>query len=301
MSAIPAPSASPYAQRVLRVLVHIQRNLDQPLPLEELAGIAHFSPFHFHRIFRGMVGESVKQHIRRLRLERAAGHLKLGNRTVLAIALEAGYETHESFTRAFKHAFGMPPSAFRDTHQHPHIEAAVNIHHGSADSLQFTPLQHSAFQMEVQIKELPARQVVFLRHVGPYDQVGSAWEQLCEWAARKDLFGKDTLIFGASYDDPDVTPPDKLRYEACLTVQASVQGEGPIGVREVPGGTFATTIHEGPYQQLGETYAKLFGGWLAQSGEEPAQEPCLEFYLNDPETTEPEDLLTEICIPLKKS
>lgn len=283
----------------MRVLVHIQQNLDAALPLEELARIAGFSAYHFHRIFRGMVGESVKQHIRRLRLERAAGHLKHTNRTVLELALEAGYETHESFTRAFKHAFDIPPSAFRDAHRPPRIEAAVNVHHGDGDSLQFTPLEHKAFQMEVQIKELPSRHVAFLRHVGPYDQVGTAWERLCDWAARNDHFGKDTLIFGASYDDPDVTPADKLRYEACLTVEASVQGEGDISTREEAGGTFATTIHEGPYQQLGETYAKLFGGWLAQSSHKPAQEACLEFYLNDPETTEPDDLLTEICIPLK--
>ena len=91
-----------YAERIIRVLVHIQQNLDDDLPLEKLARLAFFSPFHFHRVFRGMVGESVKSHIRRLRLERAAMRLKQSEMAVTAIAFEAGYETHESFTRAFR-------------------------------------------------------------------------------------------------------------------------------------------------------------------------------------------------------
>src|SRR5580704_17212537 len=99
-----------YKQRILRVLIHIQNHLDEAMSLEDLAGIAHFSPFHFHRIFRGMVGESVKEHIRRLRLERAAHRLKFTDLPVTRIAFEAGYETHEAFTRAFGSMFGLAPS-----------------------------------------------------------------------------------------------------------------------------------------------------------------------------------------------
>jgi len=67
-----AETEQSYKERVLRVLMYIHSHLDETMSLEDLAGIAHFSPFHFHRIFRGMTGESVKEHIRRLRLERAA-------------------------------------------------------------------------------------------------------------------------------------------------------------------------------------------------------------------------------------
>ncbi len=93
---------SDYAGRVLRVLTHIQEHLDAPLVLSDLAALAHFSPFHFHRVFRGMVGESVLQHVRRLRLERAAMQLKTTADSVTSIALDAGYEAHEAFTRAFR-------------------------------------------------------------------------------------------------------------------------------------------------------------------------------------------------------
>ena len=91
-----------YAERILKVLVHIQNHLDDPLDLDRLAALAFFSPFHFHRVFRGMVGEPVREHVRRLRLERAAHQLKIGDQSVTQIAFDAGYDTHEAFTRAFK-------------------------------------------------------------------------------------------------------------------------------------------------------------------------------------------------------
>src|SRR5262249_28425430 len=102
-----------YRARMLRVLVHIQQNLDAPLPLEELASIALFSPFHFHRIFRGLIGESVKEHVRRLRLERAAHRLRHTGQQITEIALDAGYQSLESFTRAFHRIFGQSPTEFR--------------------------------------------------------------------------------------------------------------------------------------------------------------------------------------------
>ncbi|MBN2270431.1 MAG: helix-turn-helix transcriptional regulator, partial [Sedimentisphaerales bacterium] len=76
-------TATLYKERILRVLVFIQKNLDRELCLDDLAKIAHFSPYHFHRIFTGMVGESLKEHVRRLRLERAAMRLKHTDRSVL--------------------------------------------------------------------------------------------------------------------------------------------------------------------------------------------------------------------------
>src|SRR5262249_17541879 len=106
-----------YQRRILKVLVHIQSHLDEDLALDELARISSFSPFHFHRVFRGMVGEPVKEHVRRLRLERAAHRLRFTGQPVTDLAFEAGYETHEAFTRAFKSMFGESPKEFRANHR----------------------------------------------------------------------------------------------------------------------------------------------------------------------------------------
>ena len=132
-----------YKERILRVLRYIQGHLDEPLSLDELAGIAYFSPFHFHRIFRGVVGESVKEHIRRLRLERAVSRLRLTDQSILNIALDTGYESHESFSRAFKTMFGATPSVIRrDSYQINYQKAASGVHFSPGSEVaDFQPLR----------------------------------------------------------------------------------------------------------------------------------------------------------------
>ena len=286
-----------YRERMLRVLVHIQRNLDDELQLEDLASLACFSPFHFHRVFRGMVGEPVGQHVRRLRLERAASRLKHTSHGILDIALEAGYESHAAFTRSFRDTFGASPSDFREASNLAYrLESASRVHFG--DESRFEPIRSEDPPMTVEIRSLEPTRIAFLRHVGPYDQVAGTWEQLTDWVGRECLFGADVRFFGMCWDDPEVTPAEKIRYDACVTIGDEVEPEGEIGVSQLEGGRYAVALHEGPYDRLNETYATLLGDWFPGHGHDPGEPPSLEFYLNDPDGTEPEDLLTEVCMPL---
>ena len=290
-----------YKQRLLRVLVHIQQHLDDPLSLEALARLACFSPFHFHRIFKGMVGESVKEHVRRLRLERAAGQLKLGGLPVTQIALAAGYETHEAFTRSFKTVFGAAPARYRSA---KHLMAArqggVPYQEGRAiqDFKNFKTVHFEGGKMKVEIKSVEPMRLAFIRHVGPYSTVGAAWDKLLPLLGKEGWLGGDTRFIGLCHDDPEITPPDKVRYDACVTVDARFVPFDDIGVQTIPGGDYAMTTHFGPYNKLGETYTRLLGQWLPRSGRELRPTPCFEVYLNDPQSTDPADLLTDIYAPL---
>ena len=134
--------------------------------------------------------------------------------------------------------------------------------------------------------------------MGPYDQVGSAWESLCTHLGPQGRPGPGARFVGVCYDDPEVTAPEKIRYDACITVEEDFRPEGEIGVQVVGGGVYGKTTHLGPYNKLVTTYAQLMGQWLPQSGRELRSEPSLEFYLNDPESTDPEDLVTDIYAPL---
>ena len=273
-----------YHERILRVIVRIQERLDEPLSLDTLAGIACFSPCHFHRVFRALTGEGVHEHVRRLRLERAAQHLKVPERPVTDIAFEAGYESHEAFTRAFHAMFGMSPSEFRDRRLAPDPSGRQPPVYGPPPP--------------VEIKTLPPQPIVFLRHVGPYDQVSATWSRLAMWAGMRGLIGPASRFLGISWDDPEITQPDKLRYDAAITLSRPVQPEGDIGVTELGGGDYATLLHKGPYENLSATYREIFGGWLPASGRELRNVPCFELYLNTPQTTRPEELLTMIHVPL---
>lgn len=289
-----------YVRRIMHVLVHIQKNLDREMSLQELSKKAHFSQYHFHRIFRGLVGESLKEHIRRLRLERAALYLKYTEKPVIDIAFDAGYQTHEAFSRAFKLAFALSPSEFRSNNTSVTQIGNAGVHYKDNIREKDITILIGDEKMDVQIKKIGPMHVAFVRHIGPYDEVGTVWDKLTTYIGKEGLLGSQSQFIGICYDDPDLTAPEKIRYDACVTVDEQFIPTEDISVQTIGGGEYAVTTHFGPYNKLGEAYSKLFGQWLIQSDREFRSEPCMEFYLNDPNGTEPEDLLTDICLPLKK-
>ncbi|MCM0756110.1 AraC family transcriptional regulator [Desulfovibrio aminophilus] len=289
-----------YHQRVLRVLVHIQEHLGEPLELVDLAALAHVSPSHFHRIFKGMLGETLMDHVRRIRLERACHHLTRHMASVTNSALDAGYESPEAFSRAFRRAFGSSPSECRRTRRAPQFPTApsgVRYHPGGLPR-GFTFIPKGEILMDVRIETLPERRVAGVRHTGPYKDCEPAWNTLCAWAGPRGLLTPATLFIGICYDDPQATAPEAIRYDAAIPVGPEVQSEGAITVQTIPGGDYAVAIHRGPYENLEKTYAALMGRWLPQSGRMLREAPGFEIYRSDPKTTAPEDLITEIYMPL---
>ena len=231
-----------------------------------------------------MVGEPVKEHVRRLRLQRSGRELRDTERTVLEIALEAGYEAHESFTRAFAEMYGVSPSEFRRLRES--APAALE----SARR----PVSAAGFR----IARLDALRVLYVAHYGPYAQVGAAWGKLMPFAGMRGLLGPGMRILGIVHDDPEVTAPEKLRYDAAVAVNRPVEPSGEIAIQEIPAGDYAVALHTGPYHQIFDSYADLCGRWLPGQGRELAAAPALEFYLNSPADTPPERLRTELWLPL---
>jgi len=154
--------------------------------------------------------------------------------------------------------------------------------------------------MNVAIKPMKPMRVAFMRHLGRYGEVGNTWEQFLTIMGKDGYLGGNPMMFGICHDDPEVTPPAKLRYDACLTVDENFAPTGDIGVQTVAGGAYAMTTHTGPYNTLGRTYAEFLGQWLPRSGRELRNDPCLEVYLNDPHGTPPDELLTDIYAPLQE-
>jgi AraC family transcriptional regulator len=274
-----------YRQRILEVQLFIQQHLDDDLSLERLARVAHFSPYHFHRIFRGLVGEGVTEYVRRLRLESAAITLKTSRRGVTRIALDAGYGTHESFTRAFRQKFGVSPSQFRAGRQ------------PSPPRNEVSTMTTTSSTQPVRLEDLPPRRVAFIRHTGPYSSVGATHGRMMAWAQERGLLRPDTVLIGIPLDDPEVTPEEKLRYDCCISVDETVQPEGEIGIQTVAGGPYAVATHRGPYREVGRTYQLLYGKWLPASGCELRNAPSIVIARKS--NTASEELETDVCIPLE--
>ena len=279
-----------YRQRILKVMVYIGDHLDGDLGLEAMARLSCFSPYHFHRIFREQAGEPLGRYVRRLRMERAAARLKQTQMGVLQIALEAGFEAHESFTRVFREMFGESPSEYRKS---------LGVALGRAAGAGIEPRPTGAQIMQVKIETLKPKRIASIRHTGPYPEIGPVFGRLCQWAGPRNLFGPDTQVLGIFYDDPETTPADKLRSQAALTVGDDVEAEGEVTIGELAGGDYAVVRHKGCYSKLIDTYRWVYGQWLPTSGREPGDVPCFEVYHNDPKEVKPEDLETDVYVPLK--
>jgi len=288
-----------YRERMTRVLCYIEDHLDEPISLDELADVACFSPYHFHRVFRGMVGETVKGYVRRLRLERAAAELTNAKASITTVALNSGYESHEAFIRAFRAQFGCAPSEYRHRTRAQRVERMLDSIFDPSSSTKYRKSILGDAIVEARIEKLQKSKVAFVRHLGPYDQCGVAWEKLCRWAGPKGLLTKDTVFLGICHDDPEITSPEKIRYDASVVVSDNVQPENEVGVTEIGGAEFAVATHLGPYDKLKDSYAEMAGRWIPSQGRECASSPSLEFYRNSPEDTPPEKLVTDIYIPLK--
>lgn len=303
-----------YERCVQRVIEEIAGGLDRALRLEALAELTLLSPFHFHRVFRGMVGETALELARRLRLERAAWQLT-GEQPITEIAFDAGYETHEAFTRAFRQRYGMSPSEFRQRQRADgcarppgwELAARSGVHFSPTGEVpRFQPFysRGEAMKFPVEIEARPELRVAAVRHVGPYAQVAAAFQKLGELAGRAGLFAEAMRtreapkMVGLYHDDPESVPATELRADAGLVISESAALPDGLSEVRIPAGRYARALHKGPYDQLGDVWARFFGEWLPESGERMGPGPSFELYRNSPMTAKPHELETELYLPL---
>lgn len=275
-----------YAERIERVIIWLTEHLDEALDLTRLADVACMSPYHFHRIYHGMQKETVADTVRRLRLHRAAVELIAWTLPVERIARRAGYTSQEAFTRAFKAAYSVPPARYRSLFV----------------PIPGMPEKESTMETAtcpVTTREIAPIRVAALHHAGDYQQIGPTFERLAALGAAQGLMGPHTRMLGIFYDDPAATPVDALRSDACISVPSDWTATGELQKLEIRGGRYAVALHVGPYAELSRAYMWLLGTWLPQSGEEGADAPCIEEYMNDPRTLPPTEWRTEVWLPLR--
>lgn len=327
-------SRAEYAARVNRVIDHVERNLHQPLSLAALADVAHMSRFHFHRIFAAMVGETLHQFVQRLRVERAATQLRVRPRaSITEIAIDCGFSSSATFARAFKEAFGMSATQWRangctpcepdgplDGQSNRPSNSKIRNTLGNArkdlriadcyiDPRTSTPTwriemtdERNTLTTTIEVLDLPAHHVVYLRHVGPYGQtalVPRLLAELRQWAVPRGLLTADTRTLLVPHDDPNVTDGGKLRLSVCLTVPPGTQGEGEVGTMTIPGGKFAVGRFEIPPVRIGEAWSVVMGGWLPGSGYQPDDRFCYEEALSDPRQHPEGKIRIDICVPVR--
>lgn len=299
-----------YLARVNRVIDYIADHLDEDLQLASLAAVAHFSPFHFHRIFHALVGETLNQFVKRLRVEKAAIQLVYNpNKPITEIALDCGFSGPAAFARAFRESYGMSASRWREGGYKSKIRKLESKSGKASATSTSYPVEErrqvmtTAIQAKVEVKALPERHVAYVRYIGDYRGKGELFAdlfgKLMRWAGPRGLVSDAPETISVYHDDPNMTDESKLRLEVCLTVPEATPVEGEIGSMTIAGGSYAVAQFELNEDQYGEAWNYVYGEWLPGSGYQPDDRPSLEVYRNDPNEHPEHKHLVDICVPVR--
>lgn len=303
-----------YRSRINRVMDYIDQHLDQTLELKTIAEIANFSPFHFHRIFTFLIGETPIDYIQRLRIEKAAWQLRESTpESVTEIAYNCGFGSVSLFSRTFKKYFNMTPSQFRKTEKPVYVREGKRFSKNGqllrknlkSETPEDTDLcfvksnQIYFMKTNIEVKEMPEMKAVYIRHIGPFHLIGQAYEKLSKWAVPRGLYipnvSKSATV---THDDPSVTDIEKVRQSACIIIDQDVKTDGEIGKLTIPGGKYAVGHFELGFDEFEKAWNSMCK-WFTESGYQQGDGCTYELYHND-YTTHPEKKhIVDICIPVK--
>ena len=272
-------------QRLHRVTDYIHDHLADELDLATLAEVACMSPYHWHRTYHAVFGETIAHTVRRIRLQRAGGYLANSSASVSDVARRCGYPNVQSFSRAFRASHGVSPLQFRKLGRHTEFTREADHPTGP--------------QFDVVVRDVPTVLVAGLEHRGPYMLIGKAFETSRVQFVAQQLMRDDTRWLAVYFDDPAALEEKHLRSRAGLSLPEGARAELPLQPFELGGGPCAVLRYRGPYSSMHAAYRWLYGPWLLASGYEAANLPVFEEYLNSPHDTAPADLLTDIFLPLK--
>lgn len=283
MSDLPNLANVDYLARVNRAIDHVTRNLAEPLKLEEVAKVACFSPYHFHRIFRAVVGETLHDFVKRVRLERALYLVTHGDRpTLTEVALACGFGSSSDFSRSFRQHFGMSPRAFgidqlRSERREQMMNALPDGHR-----LARLPEGQNPDGFTARLRQLPARRVAYLRVFKPYGGDGAvkAAARLLAWAKERGLEGGQWL--GYQWEDPEIVPLELCRYDVGLEIPETTVVDGGISETRFSPMKVAEIEIAGPIELEMRALDWLFTTWLPRSGFAPDHQPAFEAWLGEP-------------------
>lgn len=306
-------SRQEYTARINRVMDYIGKNISQVIDLSVMADIASFSPYHFHRIFTFITGETPNNFVSRIRLERAASLLQDSTKdTISEIAFRCGFINVSSFSRAFKSFFGVSAKEFR------RLDKAIYIKNGIRYSKNCKPISKIGKNIQqvneqicsvelneliimdtkIEIKQMPELNLIYCRHMGAFNKIGQAYEKLFKWAVPRGLVTSSTKTVTVYHDDPAITGVEKVRQDASIIVEKDVKVEGEIGKSTVSAGKYAIghfEIKETAFELAWNTMCS----WLTESGYQPGEGSTYELYHNDYNEHPEHKFIVDICIPVK--
>jgi AraC family transcriptional regulator len=301
----PVPSArtqpdSEYTQRIDRVIDYLRANLHRPVKLAELADVACFSEFHFHRIFTAVSGETLNNFTNRLRLEKAARLLRYSDQSLTDIALDCGFSSSATFSRAFRSGYGTSPSQFRKSGEIKKSKICKELFPQDEYALPMSAEEKTA-AFPVRLIDIPERQIAYVRVTNAFemDRVLAALKTLIEWAKSQGIFSRG-ILFGMTVDDPHVTPKHLYRYEVCLASSLPFECMEGMSKLKMPAMRYAVITVSGDLHKVATAWDYLYRDWLINSAYEPEHAAALEIFLDKESAMDWSHFELELCLPIRK-
>ena len=286
-----------YHQRICRAVDYINAHLAESPTVAEIAAAAPFSSFHFQRLFRALLGETVAEFTRRVRLETAARHLIFRpTEEVTEVAIDLGFSSSQNFAKAFKQHFGVSPTQYRERAG----ENQLTVSHGNERAAIPSLVNRDGdANLAVSVRDLPATRVAYQRHFGSYNEPGvqTAFDELQRWAEARQL-NRNGEYLGIPWDDADVTPLERCRFDACLRIGADVWTGTGVNTQTIPAGRYAVYRCHITANDFDTPWTQLMQIWLPSSGYQPADGPRFERYLSDGNGDPEGRWELEICLPV---
>ncbi len=304
-------SMSHYLNRINSVLDYIDRNLEKRLTLEELAGAACFSKYHFSRVFAAAMGENLFHYIQRRRLEKAASRLIREHSTsIMEIAMDAGFESSSSFSKSFKARFGKAPGQFRNTEQlKSNFRQDNSTDAGNTCYNPVTNTWRSLMNNQhvlVEVRKLKPFTAACIRNIGPYAGNSELFEglfgRLFQWAGARNLVKDKPRILTLYHDNPEITADEHLQISVCLEVppDTEIENSSPVRITSIPGGLYAVGKFEIHPSEYTDAWKFMYGKWLAGSMYEPDDREYFECHLMNPKDHPEGKHAVEIHVPVRR-
>ena len=294
--------------RINKAIHYIEKNIHTKLLLESIAREAHFSPYHFHRLFSVVIGETVYNFITRKRIEKAAASfLYKKDLPITEVSEKVGFLNLSSFSRAFKKFYGMSPQEFKELSPEKFSKICKTESKNGQLKVSFeqyicninNSLNWIKMNAKTEVKILDQLDVAYISHVGKMDLIGNAFDQLIRWAAPKGLMGQENLRMVTIYhDSPKITDPNHLRMSACIVLNAKTSVEGEVSLRSIESGKCIVSRFEIAPHEFQQAWESSFV-WMTENGYRKADKDPFEIYYNNYLEHPEKKFIVDLCIPVQ--
>ena len=295
-----------HIKRIRKVLNFIEENLDNELSLEDLAEIGNYSPFHFHRIFRGIIGETLQEYINRNRMEKSAMMLALKKNTSLEeIYTQFGFKSNANFSKNFKKYYGISPTEFRKISPEKFSKILpMNSNIGQKEVV-FQQYLYNINQMKnfmetnakIEVKELPEMNLASVLSIG-VQNIDNAYNKLISWGISKNLFPRENVKMISVYHDSfKVTAPNKVRIHACMLLDEPIKTDGEIFPETLPKGRHIVGSYFIGIHEFEKAWQSLFL-WMNENGYQYKRTFPFEIYHNNFKEHPEKKCRVDFCIPI---